>query len=42
MFDRLVSTIAVGEVQSTVHFVRSTVESNGSNADFGAEAMRST
>jgi hypothetical protein len=33
---------AVGEVQSTVHFLLSTVESNGSNADFGAEAMRLT
>jgi hypothetical protein len=42
VYDRLVSTIAVGEIQSTVHFLLSTVESNRSNVDFGAEAMRLT
>jgi hypothetical protein len=42
MFDGLVSTIAVDEGQSTVHFFRSTVESDESIAESRAEAMFDT
>jgi hypothetical protein len=39
MFDCLVSTIAIDEVQSTVLFILSTIQSNESKLEFSSKAM---